>query len=101
MEIVPPEPEMVSKAIGLYVELAYPDGVPPKITALFEKLLHSPGDFYVNPAWVRQDHLGQVSYSLRLGCAHYPHMKMQIATWVGGSQYFFRVDSHDKHVTVP
>jgi hypothetical protein len=53
------------------------------------------------PPFVREDADGASRYYLRLGNRGYPHMKLKIETWPGGSQYFFRVDAHDAHVAVP
>src|SRR5438105_395942 len=92
-----PEPRVISKAISLYLLIAYPEGAPKRIINIVDGLMNGTGELYANPAFVRKDDGNQASFSLRLGCAHYPHMKLLMTTWGGGTRYFFRVDAHDKH----
>jgi hypothetical protein len=96
-----PDPRMVHKAISLYLGIAYPSGPSKQVTTILGNLSNWVGDFYTNPHFVRQGTDDQFSYCLRLGCVHYPHMKLLVAKWPEGQRYFFQVDAHDKHVVVP
>jgi hypothetical protein len=92
----------VQKAIGIYLQMAYPDGpLPPSVKSITDKLGGAGSDAFDRPPFVRENADGASRYYLRLGNRGYPHMKLKIETWPGGSQYFFRVDAHDAHVAVP
>jgi len=92
---------LVQKAMKIYLEVAYPGGpLPPSVKSITEKLQCQDAAFD-RPPFVRENADGASRYYLRLGNPGYPHMKLKIETWPGGSQYFFRADAHDAHVAVP
>jgi hypothetical protein len=91
---------LLERACGTFLRLAYPDcaqTVPPAK----QPYLH------VNPGAALEPLLappvcqalpaaggGVRGYSFRLGCAHYPHLKLQVVTADDGS-LVFSVDTHD------
>ncbi|MBN2582891.1 MAG: hypothetical protein JXL80_07455 [Planctomycetes bacterium] len=95
--------ELLSQAVAVYLQLAYPQGatsdavrlratLPPGLSGhgllddeRFERL---PGG--------QED--GQVQrYNLRLGNESYPHMKLGVDRISGTDDFVFVVDTHDKH----
>ena len=100
MQINLPSAEMVTKAVELFVGVAYPDGAPASVGAVLDNLRNWKGDIYANPAFVVTSDNNLTGYTLRLGNSGYPHSKLRIEAWPHGSCFFFRVDSHDKHVVV-
>jgi hypothetical protein len=97
-----PSSESVSNAINIYLEIAYPNGVLSQpVNSLLDKLKSWKGDTFDCPPFVREGRDADHRYYLRLGNCNYPHMKLFIETWPGGVQYFFRADTHDRHIMVP
>ncbi|HEX4124607.1 MAG TPA: hypothetical protein VHY37_07755 [Tepidisphaeraceae bacterium] len=96
-----PQSSTVAEAIEIFLQLAYPTGVPSRIAALVAGLDVPPEQVDDHPAFVRQETGGEPVYAIRLGCAHYPHVKMLVAAWPGGRGYYFKADSHDRHILVP
>ena len=95
-----PAGKAIREAIGLYLEIAYPDGAPSEIVERFRL----PED--IRPAdWLMQEFIerdppgakfeGVRSFALRLGNRHYPHMKLRISRPPKDPVYLFSVDSHD------
>jgi hypothetical protein len=98
-----PQPAAVWRAIELYLPVAYA-GVSPSATVL-RRLEALPrdcalGDFYACPLFEIAGAPAPQRYSLRLGNAIYPHMKLLIGPTPRGDGYLFRADTHDRHVQV-
>src|SRR5580658_4757852 len=94
--------QSLCKAIHIYLEIAYPTGAYPQgVKSILEKLTDWPGDTFDCPPFVREGSEGNFRYYLRLGNRNYPHMKLYVETWPGGVRYFFRADTHDRHIVVP
>lgn len=87
--------------MGVYLVEAYPDGGPPESVRrrldwsdeirLSELLNQSPFEV-VAP----RDGEGPTIYAIRLGNAHYPHMKLQIQSWPTSAGYMLSVNTHDQ-----
>ncbi|HEX4125703.1 MAG TPA: hypothetical protein VHY37_13335, partial [Tepidisphaeraceae bacterium] len=77
-----PTPDTVHKAVKIYLQIAYPDGIlPPAAKAIVDKLTRWPGDSYDYPPFIHEGPDGANCYYLRLGNSSYPHMKLFIETW--------------------
>jgi hypothetical protein len=101
-----PTPRQIHQAVDLYLQHAYPAGVPDSI----KPLLPPPGDFDVGD-WLLGDAterepadapLEEVRIiSLRLGNMIYPHMKLRISRPPNEPYFIFSVDSHDAILQAP
>jgi hypothetical protein len=91
---------LLDRACRTFLGLAYPDG-PQSVPAAKQPYLH------INPGAPLESLLappvgqalpapggGVRGYSFRLGCTHYPHLKLQIVNTEDGS-LVFSVDTHD------
>lgn len=97
------------RALGVYLGLAYPGGVPAAITErtrCVEGLADDqtvPGSCFevVSPGGEAEP----VRWALRLGQPMYPHMKLMVESCpgcaAGGSAYLLRADAHDAHLHAP
>ena len=91
---------LLDRACRTFLVLAYPDG-PQTVPPVKQPFLHINPDAPLEPLLappVGQALLapggGVRGYSFRLGCAHYPHLKLQVVTTDDGS-LVFTVDTHD------
>jgi hypothetical protein len=82
------------------LKIAYPDGPSTAVKDLLKRIGNWEGDIYQNPAFARNAPDQPVFYYLRLGNGKYPHMKLRIESWPQGSEFFFRADTHDRHIVV-
>ncbi|HEY7120372.1 MAG TPA: hypothetical protein VH475_27535 [Tepidisphaeraceae bacterium] len=97
----PPDPILVSKAIDVYLKLAY-EGDPPAVVRSALSTLHAwGGRFYACPVFVKDAATPPDKYSMRLGNRYYPHMKMVIQRATDGKSFLFRADTHDRHICPP
>ncbi len=100
-----PAAAALARAVRLFLDRAYPDGVP----ASAERLC-PPADADL-AAWLMGDPverspadagLDQVrSFALRLGNAQYPHMKLRLGRVPRHEAWLFTVDSHDAILKAP
>jgi signal transduction histidine kinase len=95
-----PDANTVTRAAEIFVTVAYPAGPPPSVRTVLDKLRNWTEAAHANPVLVASADKFRPSFALRLGNIGYPHSKMLIESWPQGSKFFFRVDSHDKHVAV-
>jgi hypothetical protein len=98
-----PQPEEFWRAADIYLEHAYGtqgQTVPPAVSARLETLRQC-RDLFAAPAFERTPKDEPSKYSLRLGNARYPHMKLVIGRTPGGDGHLFKADTHDKHIRPP
>jgi hypothetical protein len=91
---------LLDQACRTFLCLAYPDG-PPTVPPPKQPFLHINPDAPLEPLLappvcqaLPAPGGGVRGYSFRLGCAHYPHLKLQVVTTDDGS-LVFTVDTHD------
>ncbi len=92
-----PDPQAVRQAAELFLKVAYPASVPAKAKAALA-VIASYDDPLCCPAFVRETDGNVVKYNARLGNVAYPHMKLAIEFSPDQSRYFFRADTHDRHI---
>ncbi len=91
--------ELLRRAVSIYLEIAYPGGEPP--AAVRRRLDWGPGlepaALVAGPPFERvgQAPNEKLIYTLRLGNARYPHMKMQIQPWYARDGFLLSVNTHD------
>jgi hypothetical protein len=102
-ETVPkPDARQVQRAIEAYMAVAYAAAEPPVVVRSMLATLHGyAGDFFQAPTFVKDDADAPRRYSLRLGNAHYPHMKLVAELAPDGKTFLFRADAHDAHCCPP
>lgn len=85
-------PELVNQAIEIYLQYAYDD---PDIRQ--EHLVSFGAALPIDKVLgsFEREETALASYSLRLGCQHYPHMKMALMEAYFHDEYAFAVDRHD------
>ena len=108
MSITPwhrPAPQIIWRAIGIYLKHAYPseNSPPPSaVRARLDTLRSTPVEsFYDSPVLEcsGQTHSEPYPhrYALRLGNQIYPHMKLAIDRSPDGHGYLLHADAHDSH----
>ncbi|MDB5319439.1 MAG: hypothetical protein JWN40_1070 [Phycisphaerales bacterium] len=94
-----PDPQVVWKAIEVYVEVAY--GGPPPPSAVRSRLetLRALSDesFYDSAVFEHRGEGMTARVLLRLGNRFYPHMKLAIERRPDRQGCLFRADTHDAH----
>jgi hypothetical protein len=96
-----PQPKMVWNAIELYLGCAYDATNPPAAVQKRLETLRAAGengDFFASGVFERDSSPAPKKYSLRLGNRFYPHMKLSIDRRPDESGFFFRADTHDRHI---
>src|SRR4051812_38557897 len=94
-----PHPRQVWSAIELYMRCAYGQTQAP---AAVEKRLESlrvageNSTFFASSVF--EIDANRKRYSLRLGNRFYPHMKLSIDERPDQGGFFFRADTHDRHI---
>ncbi len=92
------------QALDLYIQAAYPSGVPPEIASRTAGLrAHQPSDNVADDLFERNVVNASGSVALRLGQPMYPHMKLVLDPVPAGGHchgcdFLLRVDSHDLHL---
>jgi hypothetical protein len=104
---------ILQQAMELYLQAAYPGGVPAAVEGRVQAVRQLAGDSLVPVAMLEQGSsetggastagIGAGSYALRLGQPLYPHMKLVLdpvpaGQDCGGCNFLLRVDSHDRHL---
>jgi hypothetical protein len=98
--------ELLGRACRIYLELAYPDGeacIPVKKRLYWDIAPEDPLERYLSPQVGPElcQKIGKVTgckpgFAFRLGCTHFPHLKLQ-AVW-SSRGWVFGVDTHDHFV---
>ena len=97
-----PDAALVQRAIDVYVKTAYPDGPPVAVRSMLATERSWAGHITDAPVFIKDDPKNPTKYSMRLGNAAYPHMKLVIERAPGDQQSFlFRADAHDAHCCPP
>ena len=93
---------LLARACRIFLRHAYPGGdetVPPLKCAFLNLASHDALEPLLTPAvcQVLRHPGGRVrGYTLRLGCASYPHLKLQMVNCDDNSEWVFTVDTHDR-----
>ena len=87
-------------AIELYLRLAYIEFPPPATVRTKVEGLPADEALFAQPAFEVQPTKDPdpTRYSLRLGNARYPHMKLVVERSPDGRGHLFRADTHDRHI---
>jgi len=89
---------LLAKACRIFLALAYADGEVPESKKLYREIRdHQPLESLLKPPVcqpVPDPEGGTRGYALRLGCSHFPHMKLQVID-CGAGTCVFGVDTHD------
>lgn len=97
-----PTPAQLRQAIEVYLRLAYAGAAPPgAIRSRVDALLADDTAALFDHASLERDppkDADPAKYSLRLGNARYPHMKLVIERAPDGRGHLFRADTHDRHI---
>jgi hypothetical protein len=96
-----PDAALVQRAIDVYVNTAYPVGPPVAVRSMLETERTWAGHLTDAPVFVKDDPKNTTRWSMRLGNASYPHMKLVIERSPDGNGYLFRADAHDTHCCPP
>ncbi len=97
-----PDAALVQRAIDVYVKTAYPDGPPVAVRSMLATERSWAGHLTDAPVFIKDDLKVATKYSMRLGNASYPHMKLVIERAPDEKQGFlFRADAHDAHCCPP
>lgn len=95
----------ISQAVRIYLEVAYGSQCPPSIQRLIPPDSCDPAQWLMggaaerDPADAPLD--GVRSFSLRLGNASYPHMKLRLSRPPKDNMFLFSVDAHDAFLHAP
>jgi hypothetical protein len=99
-----PTPQEIALAVSIYVDLAYPQGLPQPL----RRLLPPPQDLQ---PWIMSDCVERTppdaplpvvrSFALRLGNSRYPHMKLRLSRPPRENRLVFSVDAHDAFLCAP
>ena len=96
---VRPELGDIRKAVGLYLQLAYSSrDIPTPVRQRVAALDAAGTSIWDSDLFEKAPAESGTRYSLRLGSASYPHMKLVIEAAPDGSGALFRVDTHDRHI---
>jgi hypothetical protein len=92
--------DLLSRACRIFLDWAYPGGVgtiPPRPSAFLDLDVCQPLEsLFVPPIAKELMSDGRVrGYALRLGSAHYPHLKLQVVNCDHSGIWVFAVDTHD------
>jgi|SRR5438105_7262544 len=96
-----PHPKQVWQAIEMYLRCAYGGSMPPAAVQKKLETLHAAGengDFFASSVFERDSSPAPRKFSLRLGNRFYPHMKLSIDRRPDDNGFFFRADTHDRHI---
>ena len=96
-----PDAALVQRAIDVYVRTAYPDGPPVAVRSMLATERSWAGHLTDAPVFIKDDPKNTTKYSMRLGNASYPHMKLVIERSPDGKGHLFRADAHDAHCCPP
>ena len=93
-----PEPMEIMRAIDIYLPVAYPSGVPFVVRSQLQVLKNFKGDFMKCPVLIPDSLAPNKRWSIRLGNAQYPHMKLRVELAPDGSKFLYKADAHDRHI---
>ena len=96
--------QVLRRAVAIYLEHAYAGSEPPPAVGRRLQWVDAPGPVPIaGPPFEPSEPTGaerSVVYSLRLGNARYPHMKLQVQPWPSPTGFLLSVNTHDQ-VTPP
>ena len=98
MPAEPPDRATVLQAVDTYIRFAYGADPPTAVKSMLATVRDWSGAFYRCPVFVKDQRTPPNRYSMRLGNRHYPHMKLAIERAPDDKSFFFRTDTHDRHV---
>jgi hypothetical protein len=93
-----PAPSEVFLAIDVYLRHAYPGEPPFFVRSQLNALRARESDLFKCPVLIADAVNPTGKFLMRLGNAHYPHMKLKIELSPNDEQFLYRVDTHDKHI---
>jgi hypothetical protein len=96
-----PHPTRVWEAIDAYMRCAYEGSCPPQAVQKRLETLRTAGEngaFFSSGVFEKDSGPAPKKYSLRLGNRFYPHMKLSIDERPDQGGFFFRADTHDRHI---
>jgi hypothetical protein len=98
-----PERSVLWRAIEVYLSHAYPAAPPASVQARVEQLRATAAGESIlqSPIFERSPAGEPRKFTLRLGNRFYPHMKLSVDCRPDKMGYLFRVDTHDRHLTLP
>lgn len=98
MSVAEPAPEVINKAIELFLQVAYEGAeLPLVVQSQLATLRAWKGAFLAAPVFAKLP--GR--YSMRLGSRFYPHMKLVMEPSPDQKTWLFRADTHDRHCCPP
>lgn len=91
---------LLSQACRIFLALAYPDGeasIPAPRRAFLQRSPAEPLENWLAPPLCQpiQGDSGVQGYAWRLGCRHFPHLKLRVTNQDHGESWVFSVDTHD------
>lgn len=100
-----PSAGQICQAVRIYLEVAYGGQCPPSIQRLVPPESLEPAQWLMGDAAQRDPAdaplEGVRSFSLRLGNANYPHMKLRLSRPPKDNVFLFSVDAHDAFLHAP
>ena len=94
---MPPVPtaEQIRRAIDVYLATAFTGPPPTRLGSTLQTIAAANDNILGCQSFVHTD--PPERYSLRLGNAFYPHMKLVVEHSPDEAAWLFRVDTHDRH----
>jgi hypothetical protein len=99
MPDVMPDPAELQRAIDIYIRLAYPGDPPIVVRSQLGTLKSWTGRLTECPVLTPYPPKAATRYSLRLGNASYPHMKLTLDLSGDRKQFLYVVNTHDRHIS--
>lgn len=93
-----PSSRELRSAIELYLRFAYVQSAPATVRAKIDALPVDQALFSYPAFEADRKEPDPPRYSLRLGNARYPHMKLVVERSPDGHGHLFRADTHDRHI---
>ena len=104
-EIILPSAEHIRQAVRIFLGLAYGDDPPAKTAAFIPPQDCDVAQWLMSNLSERDPAKAELanvrSFALRVGCGHYPNMKLRISRTPLGREFMFSVDTHDAFLKVP
>lgn len=92
---------ILSKAIEIYMKIAYPDNNPPQnIKSKLESIYNSKNIEEALNLFKYEEFNGSPSYKLQLGSSRYPFLKLVYEKATFSNEYGFYIDRHSEYIAV-